>query len=271
MDNPGKRDLYTTYLHTRQGRNQKPAWRRAVMNVKPRSSTEHARTVAKNQHELQPNTLSHPCDPQHLGFATTADLPDLQDVIGQPRAFRALELGSEVRSIGYNVFVLGIPDSGRSTLTREYLNRKAAREPTPDDWVYVNNFADPRRPIALSLPAGRAAEFRKDMMALVEDCRQNIPRAFASEEYKHEHDQLIDRHKQAIDQAFKELETQANQYGFVLLKTPYGLFLGPAVDGKLISPEDFDKLGEENQQKLKKIQGFLSEKLESTITRVREM
>ena len=43
------------------------------------------------------------------------------------------------------------------------------------------------------------------------------------------------------------------------------------MDGKLISPEDFDKLGEENQQKLKKIQGFLSEKLESTITRVREM
>jgi len=241
------------------------------MNAKPSSPPAHARTAAKKQHQLPPNNLSHPCDPQQLGFATTAQLPDLQDVIGQPRAFRALELGSEVRSIGYNVFVLGIPDSGRSTLTREYLKRKAAHEPTADDWVYVNNFADPRRPIALSLPAGRAVEFRKDMLALLEDCRQSIPRAFASEEYKHERDQLIDRHKQVIDQAFKELETQANQYGFVLLKTPYGLFLGPAVDGKLISPENFDKLGEENQQKLKKIQGFLSEKLESTITRVREM
>jgi len=100
------------------------------MNANPSSPPAHARTAAKKQHQLPPTNLSPPCDPQQLGFATTAQLPDLQDVIGQPRAFRALELGSEVRSIGYNVFVLGIPDSGRSTLTREYLKRKAAHEPT---------------------------------------------------------------------------------------------------------------------------------------------
>src|SRR5512137_75821 len=79
--------------------------------------------------ELPAGALSRPCDPASLAFETTNDLPDLQDVLGQPRAIRALELGSEVAGPGYNIFVLGQPGSGRTTLSQEYLQRKAAGEP----------------------------------------------------------------------------------------------------------------------------------------------
>ncbi|MCU0488371.1 MAG: hypothetical protein MUE67_05420 [Anaerolineales bacterium] len=41
-------------------------------------------------------TLCRYCDPASLGFQTTDELPDLQAVIGQPRASKALELGYEV-------------------------------------------------------------------------------------------------------------------------------------------------------------------------------
>src|SRR5512139_3995250 len=86
--------------------------------------------------ELPASALYFPCDPQDFRFETTAELPDLQDVIGQPRAIRALQLASEVTGPGYNIFILGLPGSGRSTLSREYLERLAAQEPVPDDWCY---------------------------------------------------------------------------------------------------------------------------------------
>jgi hypothetical protein len=117
--------------------------------------------------ELSPDALHLPCDPTKLGFQTTDELPDLQDVIGQPRALRALELGSEVAGTDYNIFVLGLPGSGRTTLSKEYLLRKAAGEPIPDDWCYVNNFDNPYTPKALRLPPGCGQQFRKDMLELL--------------------------------------------------------------------------------------------------------
>ena len=83
---------------------------------------------------LHPETLAHPCDPNLLDFKTTDELPSLEKVLGQPRALRALELGSEVSGPGFNIFVSGLPDSGRTTLTRDYIKRKADTEPVPDDW-----------------------------------------------------------------------------------------------------------------------------------------
>ena len=66
--------------------------------------------------ELSPDSLYRPCNPEQLGFRTTEELPDLSSIIGQPRAQRALALGSEVSGPGFNIFVMGLPASGRTTL-----------------------------------------------------------------------------------------------------------------------------------------------------------
>jgi Cdc6-like AAA superfamily ATPase len=86
---------------------------------------------------LKKGALRNVCDPKTLGFKTTDELPRLKEVIGQPRAFRALELGTEILSHGFNIFALGLPGSGKTTLIREYLERKAEDDPVPDDWCYV--------------------------------------------------------------------------------------------------------------------------------------
>ncbi len=210
---------------------------------------------------MQPDTLS---------FATTSDLPDLKEVIGPPARVRALELGSEVKGIGYNIFVLGIPDSGRTTLTRDYLRRKAALDPLPDDWCYVNNFDNTNEPRALRMPAGLAVELRKDMHLLLAECNLNIPKVFSSEEYIHEHDRLINVMKEKLGQELNQLEEYVNRYNFILIKTPYGLLLGPAIDGKPIGPEDFEKLTEEQKAKLHQLQEKLSETMQKTLARLRE-
>ena len=51
---------------------------------------------------LPPEALTHPCNLASLDFETTDDVPTLNKVLGQPRALRALELGSEVTGLGIN-------------------------------------------------------------------------------------------------------------------------------------------------------------------------
>jgi len=58
---------------------------------------------------------------------------------------------------------------------------------------------------------------------------------------------------------------------FVIVKTPYSLFLGPAINGKLITPEEFEQLNDEQREKLKKIQETLSKRLEVTMQKAREL
>jgi len=224
-----------------------------------------------NIQELSPNALRRMCDPTGLNFDTTNDLPDLQDVIGQPRALRALELGSEVPGAGFNIFVLGAPGSGRTTLSQEYLKRKAAAEPVPDDWIYVYNFENPYAPRSIRLPAGRGAEFDKEMKDLVGHCEKEIPRAFESEEYVHERDQLVSELKKNQEAEFSKLQGYVEKYNFVLVRTSSGFVLAPAVQGKPLKPEDIEGLSPEQRSKLEGLQEKLGEEAENTLNRLREM
>ena len=120
---------------------------------------------------LSPEALRRVCDPNVFEFDTTASLPNLQEVLGQPRAVAALEFGVGMASHGFNLFALGLPGSGKTTLIREYLERRAADQPVPPDLCYVNNFKDARRPIALSFPAGHAHELKHAVDTLIDELR----------------------------------------------------------------------------------------------------
>ncbi|MBN2148603.1 MAG: AAA family ATPase [Anaerolineales bacterium] len=221
--------------------------------------------------ELSARALSRPCNPKSLGFSNTAELPDLLDVIGQPRAFRALQLGSELSSPGYNTFVLGLPGSGRTTLSKEYLERKAEGEPRPDDWCYVNNFENLTQPKALRLPAGQAIVFRKAILELIQYCEREIPRVFESEEYTHERDRLVAEVKKNQETEFIALQKRVEQFNFIIVRTTSGIMLAPAVDGKPIKAEDVQNLSPEQRQKLSELEARLTQDIEKTMLRLREM
>ena len=53
--------------------------------------------------ELSARDLRRVCDPTSLGFKTTADLPVLSEVLGQPRAIAALAFGASIASQGFNL------------------------------------------------------------------------------------------------------------------------------------------------------------------------
>lgn len=224
----------------------------------------------KQKNRLAATKLRRSCKPADLGFKTTDELPDLENVIGQPRAFHALSLGSDLVSPGYNIFILGLSGSGRTTLTKEYLERKASTDPIPDDWCYINNFENSHAPKTINLPAGSGVDFRKDIQELIYRCKNEIPRAFESEEYTHERDRIISELKKKQETEFIHLQKHVEKYNFVIVRSPYGFALVPAIDGKPIKQEELTTLTPEKREKLEELQSKLGEEVEKVVLRLRE-
>ena len=141
-------------------------------------------TTAPLHAPLGAEALRRSCDPQALGFTTTAELAPSSGRIDQDRAAAAIEFALGVPGPGYNMLVTGAPGTGRRTTVETLLDEHAARRPAPADWVYLFNFDEPGRPIAARLPSGRARELAAAMQAFVEAAGQEIPRAFESDSYR---------------------------------------------------------------------------------------
>jgi lon-related putative ATP-dependent protease len=201
------------------------------------------------------------CDPDRLAFETTAELPDLDEVLGQPRATEAIRFGVGIRRDGYNLFALGTPGCGRHAVARQFLERQAASEPVPADWCYVNNFEEPHKPRALQLPAGMGVQLRDDMARLMEDLRSAIPAAFESEEYRARRQELEQELKERQEQAFEELRKEAESHQIALIRTPSGMAFAPTRNGEVLSPEEFQKLSEPEQKRIEAVVSTLEEQL----------
>jgi hypothetical protein len=115
--------------------------------------------------ELAPAALSYHCDAERFAFKTTAELPSMREIIGQPRGVRAIEFGIDMGSAGYNIFVMGPRGTGRLTAIERFIQARASDDPVPDDWLYVHNFDLPHQPRALRLPAGQGRAFVDDLRA----------------------------------------------------------------------------------------------------------
>ena len=197
--------------------------------------------------ELRPEQLRRRLDPSRLHFESTEDVEPLVGTIGQPRALDALEYGLAVETRGFNLFVSGLPGSGRLTTVLDYLGALAAAKPAPSDWIYVNDFGNPDRPNAISMPAGRGTEFARAMEEFVEAARREIPRAFESEEYDRRQREIVAEIAQERESEEEELTRYAAERGIALKTTLVGVASVPLVDGKPITREHFEQLPEEQR------------------------
>ncbi|MBL7005607.1 MAG: AAA family ATPase [Spirochaetia bacterium] len=95
------------------------------------------------------------------------------EIIGQPRAVQALEMGLSIPGKGYNIFVSGEPGTGRMTAIRMIL-KKQALTGTLQDILYVNNFSRPEFPVLILLPAGKGLEFQQALKGLVHRIKEEL-------------------------------------------------------------------------------------------------
>jgi predicted ATP-dependent protease len=221
--------------------------------------------------ELKPEQLRQTTDPALFGFADTRALEGPVHVIGQDRAVRAIDFGVDMPSPGYNVYAMGPAGSGRTTAVRQYLDRHAAERPAPDEWCYVYNFDDPRRPRALRLPPGFASGLRRDMADLVQQLRQEIPRAFEGEHYEQRRREIMLAMQERQQELYRTLEAYLNERGFALIRSQMGLAIAPMVEGQVLSGEDYQKLDPERKKQFEAFRPELQEQFDRTMRQARDL
>jgi lon-related putative ATP-dependent protease len=221
--------------------------------------------------ELSPKDLRRVCDPASLDFETTADLALLGDVLGQPRAVAALAFGASIAGQGFNLFALGQPGSGKTTLIREYLERRAEQQPPPPDLCYVYNFGNARQPLPLRLPSGHAVRFQQDLEAFVEELKTDIPKAFESEEYGHHRSKVLQELEDQRREILAHIEQRAIQAGLQLLKGPGGLLLVPFVNGKSLTEQDLEQMKPEEREEIDRVRERVQRETEDRLRAIREL
>ncbi len=206
--------------------------------------------------------------PKQLGFRTTDDLEDLDSVLGQDRALDAIAFGTEIRSPGFNLYLLGEEGTGRNEFVRAFLKDRAAKMGNPDDWVYVHNFEVAHKPRALRLPPGRGKELALAMQGFIEEVHQSVPAFLESDEAQNQLRAMQEDFQQKSETEFDALREQAAAHHIALIRTPVGFGFAPMVDDEVIKPEEYEKLPKAEKQRfeaeIEKLEGALQE----TITRM---
>jgi lon-related putative ATP-dependent protease len=214
---------------------------------------------------LEATALYQRCDPAQFTFETTADLQDLAEVIGQERAVEAVRFGIGIRRDGFNLFALGPEGTGKYAVVRHYLERQAATQPPPSDWCYVYNFVEAHKPCAIRLSAGGGATLRREMEHLVEELRTAIPTTFESENYRTRRQDIEEEFRERQEKAIADVQRQAQERGLALIRTPMGLAFAPTRGGQVISPEDFQKLPPEEQERAQASVSALQDELQKSL------
>lgn len=214
---------------------------------------------------LPPALLRRRTDPDLFHFVTTADLAELPISVGQERPISAIRFGVKMERPGYNIFALGPAGVGKFTLVHNAVQERAAGEPPPPDLCYVNNFDQPYRPKVLRLPSGLGRQFRRDLERLVEDMQTALSSAFESEEYQARRRAVEGEFQEMQQASLMELQEQAKGRNLALLRTPAGLAFAPLKEGAVLPPEEFEKLPEEDQQRVQADVEVMQEALQKVL------
>ena len=205
------------------------------------------------------------CDPSIFKFETTKELNSLEELIGQERAVRAIDFGLRIKRNDYNLYLSGLPGTGKTSYIRAYLKEVAKKEKTPSDWLYVYNFKQPSKPRAINLPPGKGEKFCQDMNEFIEELKVELPKVFSSEEYEKRKVAVMKEVQEKSNEIMEALNEEAKKEGLAIVRTNAGYVTIPIINGRQITPEEFeilpDEVKEEKEEKTKKIQDRLFEAL----------
>ena len=197
--------------------------------------------------ELKAADLRCVCDPRIFKFKNTSEIKPLDEVIGQQRAVQAIEFGLNMKSSGYNIFVTGEEGTGKSTIVNDLVSKHARTLPKPDDWCLINNFKDPFRPKAIAVSSGKAAAFAKKMHKFVEDLKKDLPKAFEGEGYLKRLSGIKARFSEKQNRLFQKIDRFATRNNLQIIKSEQEIETVPVLDGKPLTPEDFNQLPNETK------------------------
>ncbi|MDP1994378.1 MAG: AAA family ATPase, partial [Ignavibacteria bacterium] len=146
---------------------------------------------AKLVQKLKPEDLKWNCDPSIFDFETTTDVKPMEGIVGQERALKALRVGVDLKSPGYNIFITGLSGTGKFSSIKMMLEAIASDCENLRDYAYVNNFGDEDRPMLLQFAAGQAVKFKRDLERVIKFFQEKIPQLLEAEPFVSEKKKII--------------------------------------------------------------------------------
>jgi Predicted ATP-dependent protease len=202
--------------------------------------------------ELSYKQLKKKCDPKQFNFKTTKELEGFDGVVGQKRALKALEFGLRVKNKGFNIFVSGLPGTGKTDFVRNVAQNIADSEPIPPDLCYVYNFKEPKFPKKLVLPSGYGRFFKDEMDELINYLLEDLPKAFNAKDYEEKRIDIIQKYQDKRDKILKQVSDEARQQNFSVKTKNSGIYFMPMIDGEIISEEQFENLPQDQKDTITK-------------------
>jgi ATP-dependent Lon protease len=191
---------------------------------------------SQKKYELKPEDLRWECDPNIFEFDSTESLKPIEGILGQERALKAIRLGVDLHSPGYNIYIAGLSGTGKMTTAKQMLESISSNEAKLNDYAYANNFKDTDRPILLTFEVGKAKLFKEELEFAIGLLQRQIPQALESESY------VSKKQKIVSDYNDKE-QSLLNSFNERLKKENFSL--GQIKVGEGVRPEIFPVI--ENQ------------------------
>jgi lon-related putative ATP-dependent protease len=99
------------------------------------------------------------------------------------------------------------------------------------------------------------------MASLVEELQTSILATFDSEEYRSRIQEIEEEFKERQEQTFRELQEEAEKEDMAILNTPHGFAVAPIRKGEVLSPQEYEQIPKDEQERKQAIMAQLQAKL----------
>ncbi len=201
---------------------------------------------AAKHSELSPEDLRWKCDPSMFDFDSTEDIEPIESIVGQERALKAIKLGVDIKSPGYNIYIAGLSGTGKATTVKKMLESISSNCPSLYDYTYVNNFKDTDYPILLTFKVGKAKEFKKDYAEAIEMLKKRIPQTLENDSFVHRKQKIINQYNEKEQTLLKSFEDKLAAENFSLGQIKVGETerpeIFPVIESKPVPLHQLDEL-----------------------------
>jgi lon-related putative ATP-dependent protease len=155
-----------------------------------------------------------------------------------------------VKAYGYNIFVSGLPGTGKATFAAKLAEAAADSGDPPRDTCYVYNFTEPKYPKLLTLKNGSGEEFKQDMDELVTRLSVDVPALFNGYEFEVEKNAIVKKLHEKRDEAIAAVTKSAKENGFGVKSLTSGIQFLPIIDGEMVNEEQYETLSPETKAEI---------------------
>lgn len=200
--------------------------------------------MAKDGTVIQPAEAAFRARPEEI--SAFLDGKPVNEIIGQPRAVRALRMGAEIRGSGFNVFVTGGSGTGRRTAIKMTLDGLERERSDLRDICYVYNFKQPNRPRVLYFNAGRGSEFKKELHHLVENLKSEVKNLLDNSTFKNRRDEIVSIVEREESRRLQAFESVLAKDGLQIIQVQEGesqaADIAPVIEGSPVPFAEFQHM-----------------------------